>query len=370
MAEKHKSGLLEEHLKKLEEFRKNRETLSADLYKDLQVFAKWKTMSKEELEGEMSKLVAGLTQYGDYKQTLAKLAEGLTDNLTEYVQFAVEGKTYQGVEKFLAILPFTHKMADRKRIKRLQNQSPEDNLQLILDYGEQLFKEICEVCEGAAGISTRLQANADVITAKIAEYEPKEEMLNERLDAFDGVYAEKDELYQSTSPQGKVTLATATELDEMHKHLIESRNKYDQVLTIDNQAQQVLQANKQSCDALEKVVRDLGRQATMVKEKIDNVIEIYLAAPEAVKVMMTTTGMKSLDKADNTATDQSVNIITQAATSVSDAAFAREEIQLIDERVMKGYMDRMEDSIRNFNERNDRSRSDAKGSQQERYVNK
>ncbi len=369
MAEKTKLGLIQEHSKQLEDLRKSRESLSADLYKELdsadQMFAKWETMSKEQVEGEMSKLDAGLSQYGDYKQTIADLAEGLTDNLTEYVQFAAEGQNYQGVEKFLALLPFTHKMADRKRIERLQTQSPKENLQLILDYGEQLFKEICEVREGAVNTYTRLQANADVITGKIAEYEPKEELLKEKLDALEDAYREKNDIYQSASPQEQAKLAT--ELNEMHKQLTEARNEYDQVFTIYNQAQQALEANKQSRDAFEKMVRDLGRQATMVKEKIDNVTEIYLAAPEAVKVMMTTKGMESLDKAVNAATDRSVDIITQAASAVSDATLAREEIQLIDEKVMKGYMDRMEEAMQNFNVRYDQIRKDAQRSQKERF---
>ena len=153
----------------------------------------------------------------------------------------------------------------------------------------------------------------------------------------------------------------------MHKQLTQVRNEYDQIFTVYNQAQQALEANKQSRDAFEKMVRDLGRQATMVKEKIDNVTEIYLAAPEAVKVMMTTKGMESLDKAVNAATDKSVDMITQAAQSVSDATLAREEIQLIDEQVMKGYMDRMESTMRDFNERYDKIRTDAQRSQQERF---
>jgi len=369
MAEKQKLGLIDEHSKQLEDLRKSREALSADLYKNLdsaeERFNKWETMSKEDVEGEMSKLDAGLTQYGDYKQTIADLAEGLTDNLTEYVQFAAQGQNYQGFEKILAMLPFTRKMANRQRIERLQTQSPKENLQLILNYGEQLFKEICEVREGAVGTYTRLQANADVITAKIAEYEPKEEAMKEKLDALEEAYAEKDKMYQSASAQEQATLAS--ELNEMHKQLTEVRNEYDQIFTIYNQAQQAIEANKQSRDAFEKMVRDLGRQATMVKEKIDNVTEIYLAAPEAVKVMMTTKGMESIDKAVNAATDRSVDIITQAASAVSDATLAREEIQLIDEKVMKGYMDRMEDTMRNFNERYDRIRSDAQRSQKERY---
>ncbi len=369
MAENAKLELIQEHSKKLEELRRSRESLSSDLYQKLDttedLFNKWETMGKEQIEGEMSKLDAGMAQYGEYKQTIADLAEGLTDNLTEYVQFAAQGQNYQGVEKFLAILPFTHKTADRMRIERLRTQSPQENLQLILDYGEQLFKEICEVREGAIGTYSRLQANADVITTKIAEYEPKEEALKEKLDAMEAAYAEKDKVYQAASPQEQATLAT--ELNEMHKQLTEIRNEYDQTFTIYNQAQQALEANKQSRDSFEKMVRDLGRQATMVKEKIDNVTEIYLAAPEAVKVMMTTKGMESLDKAVNAATDQSVNIITKAAESVSDATLAREEIQLIDEQVMKGYMDRMEDTMRNFNERYDKIRKDAQRSQQERY---
>jgi chromosome segregation ATPase len=247
----------------------------------------------------------------------------------------------------------------------LQTQSPRENLQLILDYGEQLFKEICEVREDAISTYTRLQANADVITAKIAEYEPKEEALKEKLDALEEAHNAKQTTYETASPQEQAVLAS--ELNEMNKQLTGVRNEYDQVFTIYNQAQQALEANKQSRDAFEKMVRDLGRQATMVKEKIDNVTEIYLAAPEAVKIMMTTKGMESLDKAVNAATDKSVDIITQAAQSVSDATLAREEIQLIDEKVMKGYMDRMEATMRDFNQRYDKIRENAQRSQKERY---
>ena len=364
-----KLGLIKEHSKQLEELRRSRESLSSDLYKELdtanKMFNKWESVGREKVKGEMSKLDAGLNQYGEYKQTIADLAEGLTENLTDYVQFAAQGQNYQGFEKVLAFLPFTRKTANRMRIERLRSQSPKENLQLILDYGEQLFKEICEVREGAVDTYTRLQANADVITGKIAEYEPKEETLKEKLDALEDVYKQKDDVYKSATPQEQAQLAG--ELNEMHKQLSELRNEYDQIFTIYNQAQQALEANKQSRNAFEQMVRDLGRQATMVKEKIHNVTEIYLAAPEAVKVMMTTKGMESLDKAVNAATDQSVNIITQAATSVSDATLAREEIQLIDEKVMKGYMDRMEETMRNFNERYDQIRKDAQRSQQERY---
>ena len=157
MAAKQKLGLIEQHSKQLETLRQERQALSRDLYKDLNesevLFENIATMSAAKVEGELSKLDQGLSQYGNYRQTIAELAEGLTDNLTEYVQFAAEGQNYQGVEKFLAVLAFAHKMADKHRIERLRTQSPRENLQLILDYGEQLFKEICEVREDAIGTS-------------------------------------------------------------------------------------------------------------------------------------------------------------------------------------------------------------------------
>jgi chromosome segregation ATPase len=369
MAEKQKLGIIDEHSKKLESLRQERQALKKDLYKGLDtvetIFENLGTAKRGKVEGELTKIDQGLAKYGDYKQTIADLSEGLTENLSDYVKFAAEGQNYQGIEKLLAIIPFTHKMANRKRIERLRTQSPRDNLQLILNYGEQLFKEICEVREDAVNTYGRLQANADVITTKIAEYEPKEEALKEKLDTLEKAYKEKEDIYKAASPQEQAKLIN--ELNEMNKQLTEIRNEYDQVFTIYNQAQQALEANKQSRDAFEKMVRDLGRQATMVKEKIDNVTEIYLAAPEAVKIMMTTKGMESLDKAVNAATDRSVDIITQAAQSVSDATLAREEIQLIDEKVMKGYMDRMETTMREFNERYDKIRADAQRSQQERY---
>ncbi len=369
MASNQKLGLIEENSKKLESLRQARQALSGDLYKDMntaeEMFKNIATVNRDEMQGEMVKLDQGLEKYGEYKHTIADLAEGLTDNLTEYVQFAAKSQNFQGVEKMLAFLPFTQKMANRKRLERLRNQSPRDNLQLILDYGEQLFQEICEVREGAVDTYSRLQANSDVITAKISEYEPKEAALKEKKDALEEAYAEKEKEYKAASAGDQARLAE--ELNAMQKQLTDVRNEYDQVFTIYNQAQQAIEANKQSRDAFEKMMRDLGRQATMVKEKIDNVTEIYLAAPEAVKIMMTTKGMESLDEAVNVATDQSVDIITQAAASVSDATLAREEIQLIDETVMKGYMDRMENVMGNFNERYDKIRENAQRSQDERY---
>lgn len=359
--------LLQEKSKKLEALRKQRQSLTNDLYQGLekseQLYKDMDAGSIKEADGELSKLDQGLEKYGSYNGTIADLSAGLTDSLNAHVQFAAESKNYKGWEKLVRI--FSSESANRMRINRLKEQGPRENLKMILDYGEQLYDEIISVREDALSNYSRLQTNVDIIVTKISEYEPKEAALKEKLEALTEAHAEMDAKYQEADSAQQAILVA--EKEALYKQLTNVRNEHDQVLTIYNQAQQAYQGNIQSRDAFEKMVRDLGIQATMIKEKIDNVTDIYMAAPEAVKIMMTTKGMESLDKAVNVATDQSIDIITQSAQSVSDATLARAEIQLIDEQVMRGYMNRMEDTMTNFNERYDKIRDKAQQSQQERY---
>ncbi|MDH5327830.1 MAG: hypothetical protein OEZ68_18215 [Gammaproteobacteria bacterium] len=359
--------LLREKSQKLESLRKQRQSLTNDLYQGLEQSEKlYQGMNVEGLktaDSTLSKLDQGLEQYGSFNGTIADLSTGLTDSLGAYVQFAAESKNYRGWEKLVRL--FSTDSANRMRVTRLKEQGPRENLKMILDYGEQLYDEIINVREDALSSYARLQTNVDIIVTKISEYEPQEAALKEKLDALTEAYAEMENKYNQAEASEQAKLVE--EKENLYKQLTNVRNEHDQVLTIYNQAQQAYQGNIQSRDAFEKMVRDLGIQATMIKEKIDNVTDIYMAAPEAVKIMMTTKGMESLDKAVNVATDQSIDIITQSAQSVSDATMARAEIQLIDEQVMRGYMNRMEDTMKTFNERYDKVRQQAKMSQQERY---
>jgi ABC-type transporter Mla subunit MlaD len=362
--------LISEGSKNLEELKLHRQKLSSQIYEGLEktekLYGNLNFKNAKQVNAEMSKLDKSLEDYGQYNQTIADLVQSLTSTLGDYVNFASQSKNYEGLEKLIRLWPFGGKQtADRLRINRLKSQKPAENLKIILDYAEDLYREICEVREGGLTTYGRLQANADVITQKIAEFEPREASLKEKLDAMEAAYKEKDAAYQTAVAQEQAKLVG--EMNKMHKELTELRNEYDQVFTIYNQAQQALEANKQSRDAFEKMSRDLGRQATMIKEKVDNVTEVYLAAPEAVKVMMATKGMESMDKAINLATDKSVDIITESAEAVSDATLAREAIQIIDEKVMRGYMKRMEETMRNFTERYDKIRGQAIRSSQERY---
>jgi uncharacterized phage infection (PIP) family protein YhgE len=270
---------------------------------------------------------------------------------------------YKGLERVLSF--FNKKSADRKRLERINKQSPKENLKQILDFAEQLYSEIVATRTDAINTYNRLEANGDVIVGKIDVFEPQESALKEQLDTLEEAYKNKDAEYKKASAQRQAELVTQLNTD--HRRLTQLRNEYDQILTVYSQAQQAIESNHQSRNAFEQMVRDLGRQATMLREKVDNVTEIYSAAPEAVKIMMTTKGMEEMDKAMNVGTDKSVDMITRAAYSVSSATLAREEVQLIDEQVMRGYSDRMREMADMFEQRFGGIRISAQKSREERY---
>jgi len=325
--------------------------------------------SKTALDQQKSKLDAGLEEFNTYKGSIADLAAGLTSDLDQYVQLASSSQNYQGfLERTFAWLPLkaAKRRADGWRIERLKHQSPKDNLKTIVNYAMQLHDEILEVREEAAHQFEALQANTDLIVTKVAEYQPQEEQLKAKLDAMETAYKAKQEAYRTASPAEQAKMLE--EMNAEQKKLTEIREKYDTVLTIYNQAQQALEANIRSRNAYEQMVRDLGRQATLVEEKMDNVTAIYEAAPEAVKIMMTTKGMESLDKTLNVATDKSVDIILQAGAAVNDATLRREEIQLIDPARIRDYIARAEAANKDFVQRFEKIRQDALRSQAARYA--
>ena len=230
----------------------------------------------------------------------------------------------------------------------------------------QLRAEILEVRGEATSHFEELQTNVDLIVTKIAEYQPQEETLKAKLDAMEEAYKVKQEAYKTATPADQAKMLEQMNVDQ--KKLTEVRDKYDTVLTTYNQAQQALEANIRSTSSYEQMVRDLGRQATLIQEKMDNVTAIYASAPAAVKIMMTTKGMESLDKTLNVAADRSVDIILTAGAAVNDATLRREEIQLIDPAKMRAYMDRSDQRNKEFRERFEKIRVRALQSQAERYL--
>ncbi|KYK25532.1 hypothetical protein AYK26_05865 [Euryarchaeota archaeon SM23-78] len=370
MAQKTKDrfSVSDEKIKKLDELRKTRRGFSGDIYQGLkgaeEIFKKLENATAEQVSEQLSKLDQGIEKYGTYKITIADLAAGLTDGLDEFVDFAEKSKSYQGFEKVLKwVYP---KEANRRRVNRIRNQNPKENLEHILHYANLLVEEILSIREVAEKTYSGLEVNTTLLVEKINEYQPREQAYKEKLDIMEAEYKKKEEECKTADPAEQARLEK--EKDVMHEQLLEVRLEYDKVLTMYNQAQQALEASKQSRNAFEQMVRDLGRQAVMIKEKVDNITEIYMAAPEAIKVMMTTKGMEKIDQSINVATDKSVDMIILSSEGVRESTQAREKIQLIDEKIMRGYIDRLNNMFAEFNKGMDEIRKQARRSQEERYT--
>jgi len=349
----------------LVELRKLRQTLNQDLYGNVQNLEQTVQSSRFGTTKEgLAKIDQGIATYNDhFKVTIADLAAGLTGDLQEFTQFASNFKNYTAKENFVKF--FSKTKAARMRTQRIKQINPKEGLELVLKYGVQLVQEILEVRKIGQESYTKLELNTSLIANKIKEYEPKESALKEKLDIMEGKYKEKDELYQKADAATQAVIGI--ERDNMHKDLLKVRLEYDAVLTTYKQAQEAYKSSELSRDSFEQMVRDLGRQAKMIQEKMDNVTQIYAAAPNAVKVMMTTKGMESLDKVINASTAESVNIITEAAQDVSDATLKREETPLVDPEVVRGFYLRVQDMLNDFNTRYGEIRENSRKSENERY---
>jgi len=351
----------------LQKLRAMRQRIDEGVYKGLDAaqtaFKKLDTTTVEKARQTQSKLDSGIQQFAEFKGTIADLAVGLAEGLEGYTTFVKKQETYLGIEKLVRI--FAPKKAHSMRVQRVKMQNPKQNLQLILDYGHMLVKEILEVRQGAVKTYDGLEVNTDLITAKISEFQPKEEALKAKLEAMESEYKQIDE--QSKTADAKMQAQLENQKNDMHKELLEIRLEYDSVLTTYKQAQESLEANRQSRNAFEQMIRDLGIQAKQIREKLDNITQVYLAAPEAIKIMMTTKGMSKIDQAMNVAADQSVDMIVASAEGVTDETTARASKAIIDEEKVRQYMDRMDQMFSAFKVNLEEMSTSSRRSQSERY---
>lgn len=334
---------------KLEELKGKRVALTGDLYKGLeQSHEEYANLEEKQVTGATrTKLEQGIDEYKAYTKSIADLAEGLTGGLEQYVDFIATSQNYSWKEWGMSWV--STKTANNVRLKRLKTQSPEENLKLVITYARQLFTEISETRDGACKAYEQLDGTLQILTEKIAEFQPKEAALKERLDALEAEYNGKEQERQKANAERQTELVQ--ELGQLHSTLTQVRHEHGQALTIYKQAQEAYEPNRLSRDSFEQMIFDLGRQATMINEKIENVTEVYMAADQAVKVMMATRGMEKIDRAINYATDKSVGIILNSAAGVADATLKREMIDLIDPEVLKGYMTNMQTTMTDFNQR-------------------
>lgn len=370
MSEKSQFELAEEQSQKLEVLREERRALSGDLYQTLErtteAWQRLETGNPEalrEAHEDLSKLESAIARSGEFRETIANLAAGLTDEIGNYVQFVQRNQNYKGAERLVAWI--WRSKANEWRTKRLYQQSPRENLRQFVEYGMQLVEEIQAVRADAVSMYQQLQSNLSLVVAKIADYGPKQEALELRRNALAEEFDGLEKQYESADPQRQAQLIDG--LNQKRKALAEATHEYQQAFTIYKQAQESYQANVQATQSFEKMMHDLGRQATAVQEKLDNATKVYEAAPEAVKIVLITAGTERIDTALNVALDQSLDMITNAAEGVSDATLTMEETPFIDPAKMKSFLERFAAVERDFAQRWQEIKSEAAKTPAERY---
>ncbi len=370
--------LLTEDPQQIERLRAERQSLTGDIYKGLEgaekLFGNLESITLDqsktrEVTKDLSDIDRGLAKYGQYKETMGELAVGLAASLDGYVGFVAQSRNYEwGLEKVLSWLPMSigTREADRRRNIRLRSAAPKETLKIVLDFATQLYEEICKTREDALLVYQRLNVNSNLITTKIAHYEPIEAALKEKKDIMEADFSALEERYTKAGAQEQAQMLP--ERTQKREALALIRSEYDQVFTKYSIAQQTLTASEKSRDSFEQMVRDLGRQATMVKEKVDDATQIYQAAPHAVKIMMSTKGMEIVDRTMNTTLAETVELIGEAADDVMRTTTAREAVQFLTDAELKSFVDKVTTMAGEFDRRYSLIRASAQRSQAERYA--
>ncbi|MBS3143015.1 hypothetical protein J4464_06520 [Candidatus Woesearchaeota archaeon] len=370
-------GLEIEESKQLQAVRAERQQLSAELYstveRSTEAFRHLGTqdLSQEELKG-LSKLDKGLARSQQFSVTMAELAAGVQQGLDEYVACVSNSQTYQGPkEKLLklggVLIPRLKRAADRARIQRVSTQTPKQNLDMIVSYSDRLHQELCEARDDSLKVYFDLDASLRVATTQIAELEPKVASAKTRHDTLRAAYEAKHaEFERATDPALQARLGD--ELAAENQTLVQAKHEYDQLFTRYNQAQQAIAPLEKTRDAFSRMQSDLGKQATMLKSKMEHASHIYAAAPRAVLLVLKTKGMEMLDRAINTATDQSVDTIVTAAEGIADTTLSRTETDVISEEAMRGYIQRWKELTAQCAAREAKIEQRAARSQAERYA--
>jgi hypothetical protein len=360
---------IETTMSKIEALRAKRQALDDTLYTSIKgsgaLFKEGIDQKNvDKIQKTQSKLDADLASYKDFQMTLGELTSGFISGLENYTDFAENWSNYQGMEKFIKFFSVTS--ANRRRQDRWKLSTPGDNLRRVLDYAGQTVIETLKIREGVLEHYNQLEAETDLVVAKLEEFQPKEAALKEKLDARKAIEAEMQEKLKTANASEQKTLES--QLNDYHKETLVVDMEYRQVFTTYKVAQESLEANKLSRQSFENMMLDLGTQAKLLQEKMENIEQVYNALPEALKVAKIIKGGEIMDKTINVTTSKVLSKIVATEEAVHDSTAKRLETQFVTAEEMRSYIETHRATVADYNERFEKKiRPDALQSQKERY---
>ncbi len=345
----------------IESIRSTRQQLNQSIYEQHQMVSKGNLEEKVDGKSKLDQVVEVAAK--QYEAKVTALLSGLTEGLTTYTNLLNESKNFSTKEKIAA--KFSKKWAISMRDKRRSSMGIKEKLDQMVDYSNQMYSEILTMREEAISSYALLDENTANILKKIAESQPREAELKEKLDVMEAQYKDLDAQCKIATPADQVKLNE--QLSALYKELVPVRSEYSDVSNKYRIAQEMHVPVKTARNNFERMVNSFGSQASSLREKIENASPLYQVSETAVRLGESMKGAEIVDQSLNVATEASVLIIGEEADAIEDTELARRNISTVREPIMRDLLTKLAACAKDYDVRTEAIRRGALRSEQERY---
>lgn len=299
-----------------------------------------KAASKQTV-AELSALERGIHRAQQFKGEITDLAESLTSELQGLGQFFGNMSQYQGLEGYLARFGL-HRLADRRRLSRVKSADVKQSLQTILDYGAHMVQKLYEAIIENMECYTRIQTAVERTSKALDENQPLYEQWRASRESLDRQMKDlNDKMDQSDA-------STVAKLEKdraaLQAKLDEAKINENNFFTVVDAMKSALPTQKTHLQSYRDMVDSLTQFRTRLDKNIENVTEIYLSTPIAIKTALGTKAAAAYDQGLKYALDSATDTVLQSVAGVLDATASRAERPLLEPEKLAEYRRRQKEA--------------------------
>lgn len=288
-----------------------------------------------DIQQQLSKLDKGIESGKKYKQEISELAENLTTELQGLGEYFQEMSLYKGFwEKAFSKIGMK-KTADRTRLKRIKSADVKQNLEQILDYSNTMVKKLYEAILENTECHSKLKSTISYTSNKLKDNQPKYEEWRTKKEGLESQVAEIEDRLAKANETEYVTINE--EKVKALNDLQEAKVNENYFFTIVEKAKQALPVQNTHQKAYADIIESLVSLRTGLEQNIENVTELYMATPTAIKTALAVKTASQTDKGMKYATDLSTKVLLDSAAGILDEAANRAERPLIEPEKLKKY---------------------------------
>ena len=308
---------------------------------DKQALSDYESNLQKMLKGDKTATVESLAKIDksiergkQFKGEISDLTESLTQELQDLGQFFGGMSQYRGLETFLSQVGLT-RWADKKRFQRVKHADVKENLQTILDLGNGTVKQLYGYTVESMEKHAKVHASIQLTGKKLEENQPIYEKWRTDRESYERqVNALQDKMDKADASEFAKLAEQKTELD---KKLQEAKINETNFFTIVDKAKQALPIQRTHLKAYADIVESLVQLRTGLEQNIENVTQLYLAVPTAIKIALGTKAASQYDKGMKYATDQATATLLESAQGILDESANRAERPLIEQDKLEAY---------------------------------